>query len=225
MKTGIKFYNYLVVSLSTKTPIDGRLLVLISLTIYLSLIVISRVLTKSYEFWSYFGVPARPRPFGDMRVITSGFECHRLGYDVIVENPCNPWPVFSQVNYPRIWMALAPLGLDQRHTIFIGIFFALMFFLMVFLIIRRLNYSEALIYSIVLCSPSVMLGVERGNNDLIIFVILSISLLLINSQKSIWRFLSYFAIMFAAILKLYPIFAFTVLLKEKKKDVCIVAFS
>ncbi len=216
-----KNYNHLVSSLSKKTIIDGRFFVLIALIIYFSLIFISSFFTKYYEFWRYLRVPTMFPAFADMRVITSGFECYRLGYEVLVENPCDPW--HRPTNYPRIWMAFAPLGLDQSHTILLGIFFALLFFIMVFLIIRHLNYSEALIYSIALCSPSVMLAVERGNNDLIIFAILSISLLLINKQKPFWRLVSYSAILLAAILKLYPIFAFTVICKEKKKHAYILA--
>lgn len=219
-----KLYDRFVISLSRRTPHDGRFLVLISVTLYFLFIYISNFFIKYYELWNHLGVPARPYLFGDLWVITSGWECHKLGYDVIVENPCNPWPYYQEVNYPRIWMTPVGLGFNRSHTVPIGIVLSVLFFAMIFVVSQRLNYSEAIIYILILCSPAVMFGVERANNDLIVFIILAVSLLLIKSQNVAGRLFSYFAILFAAILKLYPIFGLAVMLKRKKKLPLITGF-
>ncbi|WP_332955711.1 glycosyltransferase 87 family protein [Microcoleus sp. AR_TQ3_B6] len=162
-------------------------------------------------------------PFADLRVITAGAECIRLGYDVLVSNPCDPWK--RPMNYPRIWSVPASWGLDQSHTVILGILFGLLFFSLVFITIKRLNYIEALFYALILCSPSAMLAIERGNNDLIIFILLSLSLLIMKNKTAIWRYFSYIIIMFAAILKLYPIFALITALKEKKRIFTVIFLS
>lgn len=208
--------------LSKETQIDGRLLVLLALAIYFISIFASSFFTRYDVFWNMLGVPAVPPPFWDLRVITSGFECHRLGYDVIVSNPCNPGVSFREVNYPRVWMSLASLGLGQNQNFQIGILIILLFYYSIFLVIPHINYIEALVYSLILCSPSIMLGVERANNDLIIFGILSASTLLLSKHRQVWRFLAYFTILFAAILKLYPIFSLTVIVKERRRSAYII---
>ena len=52
--------------------------------------------------------------FGDLRSVTSGWECTRRGIDVLPANPCDPNK--SPANYPRIWMSPAFLGLGQGST-------------------------------------------------------------------------------------------------------------
>jgi FlaA1/EpsC-like NDP-sugar epimerase len=106
-----------------------------------------------------------------------------------------------------------------------SILLGLLFFILVFVTIKRLNYIEALFYALILCSPSAMLVIERGNNDLIIFILLSLSLLIMKNKTAMWRYFSYIIILFAAILKLYPIFALITALKEKKQNFTVIFLS
>lgn len=199
------------------TNVDGRFLIIASLSIYFLILFFASFFSTYYDFWNAIGVPARPYPFGDLRVITSGLECYRQGYDVYVNNPCNPWPYFGEFNYPQIWLLLAKLGIKQSHTLILGIAIVLLFFSSVLLIVGRLSIREGLLYSLILCSPSVMLGVERANNDLIIFILLAIALLLIRSALLIKRLIAYLVIVFAACLKLYPLFGLLITVKEGKR--------
>ncbi|WP_019487605.1 hypothetical protein [Kamptonema sp. PCC 6506] len=207
----------------SKTPkLDGRILLLAVLIVYFLPIVVATSFFSNYPNsliklrFIYPLVHKMLPPFADMRVIAAGAECIRLGYDVLVENPCDPWK--RPMNYPRIWSIPASWGLDQSHTVILAILFGLLFFILTFVTIKRLNYIEALFYALILCSPSVMLAIERGNNDLIIFSILALSLLIMKNNAFIWRYFSYIIILFAAILKIYPIFALITCLKEKKRN-------
>ncbi len=215
-----RFQDYLSRQLSKTSKLDGRLLLLAILIVYFLPILIASFSPNYPELWNslwiYPFVPKMLPPFADMRVVTSGAECIRLGYDVLVENPCDPWN--RLMNYPRIWSTPASWGLDQSHTVVIGILCGLLFFIFTFVIIERLNYIEAVFYALILCSPSVMLAVERGNNDLIIFSLLALSLLIMASKRLILRFFSYVIILFATILKIYPIFALTSFLQEKRRN-------
>jgi hypothetical protein len=215
--------------LSKTTKLDGRILLFAILIAYFMPIAIATNFYSNYpDSWIKFNfiyplVATMLPPFADLRAIASGAECIRLGYDVLVVNPCDPWQ--RPMNYPRIWSVPASWGLDQSHTVILGILFGLLFFILVFVTIKQLNYIEALFYALILCSPSAVLAIERCNNDLIIFILLSLSLLIMKNKTAIGRYFSYIRIMFAAILKVYPIFALITALKEKKRNFTVVFLS
>src|SRR4028119_2314099 len=223
------FQNHLNHQLSKTTRLDGRILLFAILIAYFMPIAIATNFFSNYpDSWIKFNfiyplVHTMLPSFADLRVLTSGAECIRLGYDVLIVNPCDPWQ--RPMNYPRIWSVPASWGLDQSHTVILGILFGLLFFSLVFVTIKRLNYIEALFYALILCSPSVMLAIERGNNDLIIFILLSLSLLIMKNKTAIWRYFSYIIIMFAGILKVYPFFALITALKEKKRNFTVIFLS
>jgi len=213
-----RLYSRFTKNLSEVSKIDGRFL-LLTLLVFYFLPLVFIVFSNSYadkwnSKWIYPLVPKMFPPFADMRVIAAGSECIRMGYDVLIENPCDP--LLRQMNYPRIWSIPAAWGLDQSHTVGLGILCGFLFFISVFFMVERLNYIQASIYALILCSPSVMLVVERGNIDSIMFILLAISLLVSQSKNLTLRIIGYVLIFFASILKLYPIFALISCIKEKK---------
>jgi len=220
LKISRTFQNYLSHQLSKISKHDGRFLLLAILIIYFIPILIAFFSSHYPESWNsrlvYPLVPKMLPALADMRVITAGAECIRLGYDVLIENPCDPWQ--RPMNYPRIWSIFASWGINQSHTIMMGFLCGLLFFILVFLIIKKLNYTEALLYGLILCSPSIMLAVERGNNDLIVFIILGVALLAMQSNYLYLNCLSLAMIMFASIIKLYPIFTILSFLRMKKQN-------
>jgi hypothetical protein len=214
------FQLFLSRQLSKTSKLDGRFLLSGILIIYFIPIFLATSFFSNYpDSWNsrfiYPFVRTMLPPFADMRVITAGAECARLGYDVLVKNPCDP--LQRLMNYPRIWLTPAYWGLNQGHTVTLGVLFGCLFFVLTCVIIERLNYTESLFYALILCSPSIMLAIERGNCDLIIFILLALSLLMMKNQNLIYRSFAYGLVLFAAILKLYPIFVLTNLLKEKRK--------
>ncbi len=85
------------------------------------------------------------------------------------------------------------------------------------IIIGRLNYQEAVVYALILCSPPVMLLVERGNVDIVIYSWLGVALMMIkNSRALIFRLCAYLLIFFWGVIKLFPIFGLTVILEKKR---------
>jgi hypothetical protein len=218
MKLARSVHSHLTYILNEKSKYDGRLLVIVALLGYFGLLFLSSIFTDYTNFWHKLGVPAFPRQFVDLGNVISGFECTRLGYDVLLRNPCDPINSVTPVMYPRIWMTLTPLGIDQSHTITLGIMLVLLLYASIFILTGKLNYYEALFYSLILCSPSIMLLVERGNVDIIVFLLLFLSwVILCKSNQLIGRYLGYSLISFAAFLKLFPIFGLSVLLKERGK--------
>jgi hypothetical protein len=127
--------------------------------------------------WRAIGVPsmgpaAAPVPFGDSLYLVAIRECHLAGFDVLAENPCDPWG--RTLTYPRIWLRLlAPLPLTRELVVPIGVSFAALFFVATFRLLGPLAPIEGLFVGLLLASRAVLLGVERGNGDLLLFVLLA----------------------------------------------------
>jgi hypothetical protein len=149
----------------------------------------------------------------DLRYVLGAFDCERLtGETSLTNHSC-----FNQIGYPSSWSLLTWLGLEMRDTIFLGVLFALIFYVVTLIIIGRLNYQEAVVYALILCSPPVMLLVERGNVDIVIYSWLGVGLIIIkNSRALIFRLCAYLLIFFWGVIKLFPIFGLVVIIKEKR---------
>lgn len=195
---------------------DGRLAVVIAVGIYWYAYFVgvhnyNVNITKLYQF------PIMVPSFADLRVITSAYDSANLDYDPMVYNICDPWE--RPFNYPRIWMVFSIFGITQKHTKVIGITLAFVFYMcLAWLVIPKINWRTSIIYIIAVWSPAVVLGVERGNTDLIIFIILALALLGLRKSRQLTKIVSCLLILLSSILKLFPIFAFTALLKEKRKS-------
>ncbi len=165
--------------------------------------------------WKHLGAPPMSPSFGDLRNITSAVDCQADGYDPLVSDPCDPW--HRPMNYPRLWVALfSALHLHQRETTILGIGLVVAFYLSVFLFVGTINAYEGAIYSVLLCSPAAMMGINRGNNDLVIFILLALALLLLRQAGGI-RWLCYVLVGVCAVLKLYPFAAYVLALREKPR--------
>jgi len=199
--------------LKQQSKIDGRFLVIAALLGYFGLLYLANFFVPYHKFWRKLGVPAAENPFIDLAAVLGAFDCDRLTGEVsLTNNSC-----FNQISYPSSWSLLTWLGLEQRDTIFLGVLFALIFYVITLMIIGRLNYQEAIVYALILCSPPVMLLVERGNVDIVIYSWLGVALMIIkNSRALIFRLCAYLLIFFWGVVKLFPIFGLAVILKEKR---------
>ena len=163
--------------------------------------------------WTIWNIPIATPAFLDARVMTYAAESHALGLDPIFSNPQNPTGQNS--NYPRIWHLLFALDIDRSHATTIGSIFVILFLigLFIFLFSKRFDNITSYFLAIVIFSPPVMLAIERGNNELVIFFLVSLAL----SISYFSNIAALFFFLLAAILKLYPIFGLVYLLKENKK--------
>jgi hypothetical protein len=185
-------------------------------------IVIIFIMASSIFSYIYFdnnflitkwNIPTDYPGFLDSRQFTWAAEAHAQGYDPLIENPINPRG--HQLNYPRIWHLFFFLGIKQNHTNLIGSIVVVLFFigLGIFWFSRKFDNLTYVFLTVVILSPPVMLGIERSNIELVIFLILSLALT-VNYYSSISAL---FLFIFASILKLYPVFGFFYLLKESKR--------
>ena len=161
--------------------------------------------------WSSLGIYPLSPYFSDARVITASAESHALGFDPMVYNPRHPSG--ELMDYPRIWQLLFHLGIDQKDTIYFEAAFVSLFFLGIFIFVGEINQAIAVALACGIFSPAVLLGIERGDNDLVIFFVLALSLMVIRKSTAA----SAGVIAFAFILKLFPVFAAAVFFKEDRR--------
>jgi hypothetical protein len=169
------------------------------------------------EIWRIFGVPTLVPTFADARVITSGWECARQGRDPLADNPCDPF--HRVMNYPRIWMAPALIAdIGQGWTGRLAATFAACFLLAILAIAGRIGIGTAAVYAIALASPSVMLALERGNSDLLIFALVASAAVLSARDQVVG---SVIALAVAIVFKLYPLAALLAL-RDRRAQAAVV---
>jgi hypothetical protein len=153
-----------------------------------------------------------------MQAILSASDAYREGYNPYIENPHDP--LGRKHVYPRLWLWLGYTGITRDHSKFAAMLLMSFFFLLSIRILRPENGNEFLFSAILLLSPAVLLGVERGNNDLIIFILLGLAVFFLNNKNRLINLFAYFFLFLASILKFYPIASlliFVRIIKDYKK--------
>jgi hypothetical protein len=196
---------------AAKRTIDGRLVLLGAVALYFAIVAIPRLLW-SFDVWPGLGVPSGPTLFYDARNVAAAADCQRLGYDPLVNNPCDP--TNRVLVYPRVWLLLGHLGLEQSQTPLFGTLVVGLFLASLLLFLGRLTLGQGVVAAIAVSSPAVMLAVERGNMDLVLFAVFVAAVLLWRTRPQIAVMVSPVMIVLAAVAKLYavfalPVFAFT----------------
>jgi hypothetical protein len=194
----------------------GRNIALCVLGLYLGVLFILGAADNGGDAWGNFGVPPWREPFADMWSVTSGWECVRDGIDVVPRNPCDPWG--RPANYPSLWMTPSPVGLGTESVRYLGVTAAVLFFVSAISLVGAASWRAGVVFALALCSPPVMLGVERGNADLVIFAAVVAALWMLAAFASPWRIAGNALLLLAAMLKLYPALAFPVLARQRGRQ-------
>ena len=152
--------------------------------------------------WASVGVPHTIPPFEDLYAILSAADCQKLGYDVFRANPCD---MGQRVHvYGSIWLWLGKVGLGRSDVLWLGVGIDLLFASLAVRIINPKDCSQFIGSALVLLSPATTLAMERCNNDLIIFCLLSCAALLVSSRNGCLYYLGILTSFFAGLLKIYP---------------------
>ena len=162
------------------------------------------------ETWKLWRVPAQQPQFSDFRLIPGSAESFREGIEPTQRNPDDPYKRIF--NYPAFWRLFFYTGITQNDTVWIVLVMLALFFASVFLFPQNITVIDTMAMLLVIFSPASMLLYERGNVDLIVFFLCAMIVLSVDYSPYITSAL----LIFAAIVKLYPFFGVTVLLKESK---------
>jgi len=197
---------------------DGRSMIILALILYFTILLLLRTQTGNLEVWQRLGVYHLRPSFADMRFLLCAIETERAGHDSYRMTECDPW--LRVMNYPRLWLSLSVFPLGARQTAPLGVGLALIFYLSVLILVGPLTVREGAYYGFLVCSPAVMLGVERGNVDLLIFSLLVLTILLFQrlGTRSVWP---YAVIILCSFLKFYPIFAMAAALRDRSRIIAL----
>jgi hypothetical protein len=141
-------------------------------------------------------------PFLDMHGVTSAIECHRLGYDVYVQNPCD---VFHRPHaYSPLWLWLAVLPITTAWDNVLGLGLVVLFLVALAFLPPGRDWRLITLATI---SSTTMFAMERANVDLLMFVMAMLAVRL--------RFAGYAVALLAGMLKFYPIVLLVTAVRER----------
>jgi hypothetical protein len=162
------------------------------------------------ETWELWRVPVQHPQFADFRLIPGSAESYREGFEPTQKNPGDPHNRIF--NYPAFWRLFFHTNITQADTVWIVTVMLGLFFAGVFLFPQNLTILDSIGMLLVIFSPAAMLLYERGNVDLIVFFLCA--LIVLSIDYSPWSTSA--LLIFAMVVKLYPLFGVTVLLKESR---------
>lgn len=121
------------------------------------------------EGWDWLGVQHLTPYFFDLVAILAAGQAWSAGRDVYAPNPFDPGG--RPHVYGPWWLAGGPLGLTTGDARWLGWLLVLAFFITVAAVLAPRRPAAVLVALLLLLSPPVLYGVERGNNDLVVFML------------------------------------------------------
>ena len=160
-------------------------------------------------------------PFLDTHALLAAAECQRQGINVYLENPCD---YIARVHvYSPVWLSLIPSFLNAADTARVGLALDFLFILSLTQVFRPHSWAEIAIFSLAVFSPMTLFAVERGNNDLIIFIFV-VCAALVWSNSPRYRVLSYAICLITGLLKYYPLVLLVLIARERWQRALALAF-
>jgi len=166
--------------------------------------------------WRILRIPALDPTFADTRTVTNSIDCLLSGQDPYVVRSFDPWQ--RVYNYPPIWLDLRYLGITGRSTNFLGVLMALLLASSLLLLFSATRLGSALVVFLAIISGPVLFAMERGNIDQVLFALLVFGFFMIERTRDSARtFFECSLIVVLTILKIFPISAVVVLLKNRQR--------
>ena len=175
-----------------------------------------------YRALDTIGVPAWTYPFIDWEVLGAAIKCWSEGINVYITNPCDV------LNRPHVYSPLflravfIPTG--KFWTMPIGLVLVLAFLISLFWVVKPENWRELIIFALACMSPMVIYGLERGNFDIIIFIML-VAAGILSTGPMASRILCYALIFMVGLLKFYPLVVLSTALRERPRTFAAIAAS
>lgn len=167
---------------------------------------------------------AAPRPFADLEWIPSSIRCWSDGVNVYVNNTCYDVWTGVKFNYSPLWLRARFLLPLEKSTYPAGILMCVIFFASLASLPPPQRLRDQAAVLLVTLSCGTFLAMERGNIDLVMFV-LFIAALNLRGLALPFRLAGYALILLAGLLKFYPVVALIIVLRERVPVVVAVAIA
>ncbi|NRA27197.1 MAG: DUF2029 domain-containing protein [Opitutales bacterium] len=148
-------------------------------------------------------------PFLDMKGRLAAMQAYAIGLDIYNEpNPIDPLRrISTKPSYP---LHLGKLGLTLDHVFVLGTATVVAFLGLTLALLKPERKREVLYGIVLMCSPPVLLGVERANDDLVLYSLLFAIPFILRWERVWVGFVCAVLIMLLTPVKYYP-FALLVL--------------
>lgn len=203
----------------------GRLNVSI---LFLGLLFLTTIGVSVLGRWRFLiGDFAMSPVFADLRQVTSAAECLAKDseWDLFAQT-CDPFgrPYNYSTFLPRV-LALLGLGIQQTGIIGVGLvslFVMALLFTLKTVSSYRWGYREHILFLLICGSPPILLLIERGNSDLLVFTLtLGVALLLITNVG--WnRVVAVALVLISVAIKFFPIGVVAVFASSNRRSKWIV---
>jgi hypothetical protein len=145
---------------------SGTVVALGIVSIAIALLALGRVVGWD-PTWRALGVTPLQPPFFDMHVINDYAACAWKGVDAYEPRACN----VANYNIPPAWLWLGFLGVTGADSSWLSAAIIAATAIVMVLLLQGRSWSHGVIALVAILSPSVMMGVERGNLDLLILAL------------------------------------------------------
>ncbi|HVZ63898.1 MAG TPA: hypothetical protein VG936_04860 [Lacunisphaera sp.] len=159
--------------------------------------------------------------FVDSYAVLAASDAVHAGIDPFLPNPLDVY--HRPHSYSRWWFHLGDLGLTRQENFLLGGSWVLLFLAASVALVRPASRAEMALAAGMLLSPVMLLGMNRANNDLTVFILLGAGLLALRQVTP--AHLVFFALMtvLATGLKFYPIIAAPALLLIRPRRLMLTA--
>ena len=165
--------------------------------------------------WDALGIGESTHPFLDLHGLLAANDAARAGANPYLPNQLDLY--HRPLVYTEWWLALGAFGLTRADTLWLGWVLLGATLLAAVAIVRPRGRCEGMAFLLWLVSPAMLLTVNRANNDLVIFVVMTAGLAALRRSGSFGHGLAVVAFAVAAVLKYYPLAGLIVLLEASRR--------
>jgi hypothetical protein len=159
-----------------------------------------------------WGIKPWPFAFLDTDTVLSAVRCLRGGVDVYVANPCDP--LGRPFDYSPLWMALTAFPVTLPALPWFGLGVDAAFLATLALLPGGRRWGDTALITAGVLSTAAVFAVERGNNDLVLFVLAALAATAMLARPG-WRIAGYGAALLAGLLKYYPMLLMALAVRER----------
>jgi hypothetical protein len=167
-----------------------------------------------YRGLTAIGIIPFKYPFLDWEYIGAGIKCWSEGINVYLINPCD---VLNRPHgYSPLWLRAVFIPTGRGWTMPIGLGLVVGFLVSLFWVVRPVNWRELIVFALTCTSTMVVFALERGNADAIVFIMMVVASVLSTGPLAN-RVCCYALILFAGLLKFYPLVVLLMALRERPR--------
>ena len=173
--------------------------------------------------WVATGIGEANRPFLDLYALLAGCDAVKLGLNPLLPNLLDPYN--RPFGFSDWWFELARLGWGRKDTLWLGMVLAVTTLVAAVALVRPANRRERWMLGLLLVSPALLLAVYRANQDLVVFLLVSLGLVCFRGSGRPARALGVLLFAAAAVLKYFPLVTLVLLLDFRTRRGVLAGFA